>query len=391
MLRYNETLTLNTMATSKAKDFITLRSRKRKSGLEALYLDVCFNGERKSEYLKLYLTGGKSREDKAKDKETLRVAETIRSQRVLEMQNKRMGYTTSSPASVLFFPFMDKLIETKDKGTKSNWKRTKSQLLKYAGNDKITFADITPQWARGFRDHLDTLKMQVKASKCSYRYSDRPLTEGTKLLLLTPFIATIHRAMAEQIITVSPVQGLRKFRNTSKPRQFLTVEELHRLRNTPCKSEELSRAFFFSCLTGLRWSDIVTLKWKDLFYENGGVRITLLQQKTKDPVTINLDHQAISLLGERGADNETIFEITKVSRPSYSNWLEKWVADAGLHKHVTFHVARHTFATLMLLNGVDIYTVSKLLGHTNVNTTQIYAKVTDEHKRAAMQKLPTIL
>ena len=70
--------------------------------------------------------------------------------------------------------------------------------------------------------------------------------------------------------------------------------------------------------------------------------------------------------------------------------LHKWVEQAGISKHVTFHTARHTHATMMLTLGVDLYTVSKLLGHTNIQTTQIYAKLVDESKKKAIDLIPNI-
>lgn len=72
------------------------------------------------------------------------------------------------------------------------------------------------------------------------------------------------------------------------------------------------------------------------------------------------------------------------------DYLDKWAKAAGIEKHVTFHMSRHTCATLLLYFGADIYTVSKILGHTSIQTTQIYAKVADEMKRTAVNNIPTI-
>lgn len=371
------------MANIKTKDFITLRSRKRSSGLEALYLDICFNGERKSEYLKLYLTGGKSREDKAKDKETMRIAETIRSQRVLELQNRRMGYDTLAPNTVLFYPFLDKVIESKSESTRNVYKCCRKKILSFAPDQNLTFADITPAWVSRFRNY-------VNSSPNSNYNTPHLLSENRKAGILRFLNVVLNQAVAEGIILSSPAKNIKKFRPNPKPRQFLTADELRQLRATPCADKELARAFFFSCLTGLRWSDIKDLKWKDLFYENGGVRLTLLQHKTGSQVSMNLEKQAISLLGKRGSDEDGIFNLT-YSVSSYQNYINQWASDAGIKKHLTFHCARHSFATLMISQGVDIYTVSKLLGHSSVATTQIYAKVIDTHKREAMQKLPSFL
>ncbi|MCB0537648.1 MAG: integrase catalytic domain-containing protein, partial [Bacteroidetes bacterium] len=96
--------------------------------------------------------------------------------------------------------------------------------------------------------------------------------------------------------------------------------------------------------------------------------------------------EARKLLGEKGADDERIFPNFK-----YGNWnktlLKEWLWEAGIKKKITFHCARHTYATLQLTMGTDIYTVSKLLGHRNLSTTEIYAKVINEKKVEAANKI----
>jgi site-specific recombinase XerD len=92
--------------------------------------------------------------------------------------------------------------------------------------------------------------------------------------------------------------------------------------------------------------------------------------------------QALELCGEPRKPEQFVFE--SLPDPSWiSKPLKRWIKSAGITKKITFHCFRHTFATLQLSNGTDIYTVSKMLGHTNVKTTQIYAKVVDEKKEKA--------
>ena len=117
-------------------------------------------------------------------------------------------------------------------------------------------------------------------------------------------------------------------------------------------------------------------------------RITFHQKKTKGLQYLDINAQAAELMGEQGKPTEPIFTL---NAGSYSNViLAKWIASAGIQKHITFHSGRHTFAVLMLDLGTDIYTVQKLLGHANIATTQIYAKVLDKNKQEAVQKIPDI-
>ena len=156
-----------------------------------------------------------------------------------------------------------------------------------------------------------------------------------------------------------------------------------------CRYEVLQRAFIFSCLTGLRWSDIHKLKWKEVHFTNEGGRIHYYQKKTKHLEYLDVSKQSLSYLGEKGTDEDKPFEGLKYS--SYFNVsLTQWMLKAGITKHITFHCARHTHATLLLTNGVDIYTVSKLLGHKEIKTTQIYARIIDEKKKEAVNKIPSL-
>ena len=106
------------------------------------------------------------------------------------------------------------------------------------------------------------------------------------------------------------------------------------------------------------------------------------RQKTKGVEYTPISEQAYELCGERLDDNRLVFE--GLPNPSWiSSPLERWIKAAGITKHITFHCFRHTFATLQLANGTDIFTISKMLGHTKVETTQIYTKVVDQKKEIA--------
>ena len=114
-------------------------------------------------------------------------------------------------------------------------------------------------------------------------------------------------------------------------------------------------------------------------------------KKTKDPIYIPLSEQALKWLPKRpkGAkDEDKIFGLPTISRVCLI--IDAWTKAAGIKKHVTFHVARHSFATMMLTLDVDLYTTSKLLGHKDVSTTQIYAKIIDQKKTDAVNRVNDI-
>lgn len=170
-------------------------------------------------------------------------------------------------------------------------------------------------------------------------------------------------------------------------RNFLTIEELNSLVKTDCINPLMKRAAIFSALTGLRFSDIKNLIWAELEYiEGNGHFIQFKQQKTKGVEMMPISEQAYSLLGKRIEPSEKVFEGLNYS--AYENrHLADWIKEAGITKNITFHCFRHTFATLQLSEGTDIYTVSKMLGHRELKTTQIYAKIIDQTKREAADKI----
>ena len=171
---------------------------------------------------------------------------------------------------------------------------------------------------------------------------------------------------------------------------YLTIDELRKMEEVECEYPQIKAAFMFSCLTGLRRSDILKLRWGDVFEQGEFTRIIFRQKKTKEQEYLDITPQAAELMGQRGKADELVF--TDIHSPTCTNKaIQEWVLRSGINKKISFHCGRHTFATLMLDIGTDIYTVSKLLGHRELSTTQIYAKVLDKNKQAAVASIPQIL
>jgi integrase len=170
-------------------------------------------------------------------------------------------------------------------------------------------------------------------------------------------------------------------------RKFLTLEELNTLVKTECTLPILKQAALFSALTGLRFSDIEKLVWDELEHIAGqGYFIHFKQKKTNGFEVLPIAEQAYTLLGERKAATEKVFEGLTYSAWT-NNHLFRWITKAGITKDISFHCFRHTYATLQLSKGTDIYTVSKMLGHRELKTTQVYAKIIDKTKRDATDKI----
>lgn len=378
----------------KDRSSITLRQRTLPSGRTTLYLDIICNGKRKVESLKLFLVPETSRADKQKNKETLKLAEAIRAKRVVEVQNKEFGFKSDYADETSFYDYYvaitEKRLGTESRGNWGNWRSCLKHLEKYDPNlKKRTFADITQEWVQGFREYLDK---EACAWGCDYRQriKDHPLSKNSKLSYFNKLRACLNQAVEENVIPKNTAGGVENFKEAEGTRMYLTIEEVRTLAQTECEYPNIKRAFLFSCLTGLRRSDVLRLKWGDIHKQDDYTRIIFTQKKTGGLEYLDITQQAAELLGERGKPNETVF--ADIHSPSCTNeTIKRWVLRAGINKEITFHCARHTFAVMMLDLGTDIYTVSKLLGHRELSTTQRYAKVLDKNKQKAVSKIPDIL
>ena len=376
-----------------SKEPIKIREKKLKNGNISLYLDIYRNGKREYEFLKLYLIPEKTKQDKEKNKRTMMLANSIKAKRTVDMQNGEFGFKSAYKEDTLFYPYYRAMCEKRlgkdSKGNWGNWRSCLKHMEKYEPNQNITFAEITPKWVQGFKDYLEN-------DACAWgndyrkRIKDHPLSRNSKLSYFNKLRACLTQAYEDRIIQYNPMRGIENFKPEEGTRMYLTIEEVRKLAQTECEYPNIKRAFLFSCLTGLRRSDVLRLTWNDIQEQSGFTRIIFRQKKTKGQEYLDITQQAADLLGERGKPDEVIF--TDIHSPTCTNeTIKRWVLRAGINKEITFHCARHTFAVMMLDIGTDIYTVSKLLGHRELNTTQIYAKVLDKNKQKAVANIPDIL
>ena len=383
------------MATEKTiKEPIRIRQKELANGNISLYLDIYIGGKRKYEFLKLYLIPEKTREDKEKNRQTMQLANSIKSKRIGEYQNGEFGFKSNYKLDALFFDYYRAMCEKRhgnpeSRGNWGNWYSCLHHLMKYEKNERITFADITPEWVQGFRDYLDN---EAVAWSHDYRkrIKDKPLARNSKLSYFNKLRACLNQAFEDRIIPVNPCRGVERFRPEEGTRMYLTIDEVRLLAQTECEYPRIKDAFLFSCMTGLRRSDILRLKWGDIHKQGDFTRIIFRQKKTEGQEYLDITPQAAQLMGDPKGINDPIFE--DIHSPSCTNKaVQEWVLNAGIHKKISFHCARHTFATMMLDLGTDIYTVSKLLGHRDLSTTQIYVKVLDKNKQKAVSNIPDIL
>lgn len=359
----------------RTKEPIRLRTRTLSSGAKSLYLDIYVNGRRRYEYLKLYLIPERTKEDKAQNRQTLMLAEAVKAQRIVEVQNGRFGFTKTN-SNVNFLDYLLSVAQSKIKpdsiGTYQGWMSLHKVLSNYC-KVGMTFASVNEEWCERFRQHL----------------LDLPIAQNTKNVYWDKFTSCIRMAVKDKILQSNPLLGIDNIKRVDIERVYLTLEEVKALAKAKCKIEVLRRAFLFSCLTGLRKSDIIKLRWRDVTTNGSYTRITFRQKKTKGVEYIDINPQAVVFMGERGKDDDHVFGGFHYSY-HYNDALQQWAKAAGINKPLTYHSSRHTFALVMLDLGVDIYTLSKLLGHRNVATTMVYAHILDRKKQEAVSMIPDL-
>lgn len=360
------------------KESVKLRRRELSSGNTSLYLDIYRRGVRRTEYLKLYLIPERSRADRQRNQRTLQLAEAIRSKRHVEMVNGEFGFQITTSDDQLFFPYASKVAQGK---RASSTKVTLLHIRRYDDRPDLTFNDITQKWVEGFIAYLDQAPSHLSPS--------HKLQPNSKRLYLTCLKIIIHHAQRKGIMHHDPFKGVEIWKAKEPTREHLTIDEVRRLVEVRCDNDRLKRAFLFSCLTGLRRSDITRLRWGNVQQQGAFIRIVFRQQKTGGLEYLDITPQARVLMGERKSDKSLVFgELPSII--TTNKMLRRWMERADIHKKITYHCARHTFAIMMLDIGTDLYVVSKLLGHRKLATTQIYARILDKNKQQAVAKIPNI-
>lgn len=358
---------------------VTLRKRLLPSGKITLYLDYYppirdpkTNKMSRREYLGIYLLAKpRTQEEKDANKEKLIAAEGLRSQREISILKGKLGFANKETEKEDFLAYFHEHLE----GQNQKWIRVYDHFKLYCGGE-CKMGDITVDYCNGFRTYLLDAK-QLKHTK-------RKLSNNSAAGYWSTFRGFLAVAYKDHKLTENVNDYLEAIKYEDTEREYLTLEELQQLAETPCNEPVLRAASLFSCLTGLRFGDVRDLTWEKIEkYPDGGYCIRIVTEKTKTSAVLPISDEALEFCGKRGKGK--VFK--GLTYAMVQKELEGWLEDAGIDKHVTFHCFRHTYATLLLNGGIDIYTVSKMLILRNVSTTQIYTAVMDKNKRKAADSL----
>ncbi len=363
---------------------VYVRKRKGANGKMHLYLDYyppVFNPitrvSRRHESLGMFVyEDPKNQMEKNYNDETMKLAEAVRCKRSIAVMNNDLGFIEESFADKDFLEFFEYVSRHKDK----SWTFSRAYFSKFM-NGKCRFKDLTIQLAEDYKMWLiNGLYVDPKSEDKRKR---KPLNNNTISKYYTIFRAVLRLAYRGKCIRENINEHLENIPLKKTRREFLTVEEIIKLSRTECMYDVLKQASMFSILTGLRISDIRTLEWKHICEApDGKPCIRKRIEKTDTEETIFISEQALAYCGER-KESGLIFEGLRPGIIDYA--VKRWVEAAGIQKKISFHCFRHTYATLLVTQGVDIYTVSRQMTHTNVKTTQVYLHMVDRKGRLAAE------
>ncbi len=376
---------------------VSIRTRRTKNGSRSIYLDFYENGQRWYENLGLYLLPNEIPGAKLFNEKAIANANAIKAKRVLGIFDEQEDGNNdkSKLPKLVLVDWLDKYLEEiKCSLYYSVWtyrsKRSTVNIiksyLKHIHHQQIFIEKVDKKFIVGFLDFMTNIYDNTKSPD-----NPKKMSLNTIYLHQTNFINILNVAVSEGVILTNPFHSLKRQEVIPKQqpiRDYLTRDEVIAMAKAPTTNETTKRAFMFCCFTGLRYSDVSNILWRDITQDNTGKVLSLrAMKKTGKQLIIPLNQSALSWLPDNKdyKQSQKVFNMTILN--TCDKCLKKMAASVGINKKVSFHTARHTFAVLALAAGADIYSVSKLLGHKSLKSTQIYADVVMDTKIKAVNKI----
>lgn len=381
---------------------VEIKERNLTAGNRGLYLEYYEKGFRKRENLHLYLIPDNAPNAKSTNSEVYKKAMEIRSDRILnppsfitKRNNAVKDEDSETNKNMTWLQWVDDYLNWSESCNnskkmmqhKTNVKARITAYLKSIKKKEVLLKDVDHKMIAGLFDFMRNKYRNKRQCKAN----GGKLADFTLVLFEETINAIFNKALREELISFNPMQGVEKkdkFHAPDTHREFLTVEELERFLavETDSKNERtVQLAFGFSCMTGIRLGDVQRLRWSDIKITEDSRTVAIVQHKTGNPVSNPINDMAMSLLPPRPENDPDglVYHLVKKS-DNVAKYVRLIKDKAGIEKDLTFHCSRHTSATLAITAGADLYTVSKLLGHSSIVSTQVYAKVNMDKKIEAM-------
>ena len=362
---------------------VTLRTRPLKHGMLSFYLDY-YPGYRDQETMKtirheglnIYIYANPKNERERNFNATMsEKAEAIRCRRFESIVNDRYDFFDRHKLKADFLEYYRKQLRKHDQ----KWEFVYHHFYNFV-HGKCTFEEIDIDLCNKFREYLLNAKQ--------LRRDDR-ISKNSASGYWSTFRGLLKILYRNRLIKTNINDFLDKIETEDTPKDYLSVEELYKLAETPCKKPILKTAALFSCLTSLRISDILSLQWHEIVdFAAGGKCVHTITQKTKTEDIIPISDEALQLIGYSPEKTGLVFKGLKRSWTQQP--MKEWIREAGITKNITFHSYRRTYATLQGAAGTDIRTIQSNMAHKSITTTQRYMKVVDSNKREASNRISLI-
>lgn len=367
-----------------------IRERMLAHGRKSLYLDIYIKGERRYENLHLILERETDQTTKNYNKTIWKEAAERRAQKEAEVYKDRIIVRTTKE-NMLLTDLLEEFKEYKMQTGHSesvirNIDNTILHIRQYHKED-IKLRSVSKSFLAGWIDYLGNKALEQRHGGL------KNIRKTTAKLYLGVLSGSLKMALRKKYLTWNPMNEIVRedrisLKASGKERSYLTVEELTQMMNTPIRNIVVKQAFLFGCFTGLRISDISSLRWDNIKKLGENRYLTVEMRKTRKMLTIKLNKNAERWLPEQNG-NERVFLLPR-HLGGVNGCIKSWAKKAGIDKDISFHTSRHTFATLELTYGASLYVVSKLLGHASISTTQIYADIIDKKRDEALDLLDSV-
>ena len=362
---------------------VTLRTRPLKNGMLSYYLDY-YPGYRDQETMKtirheglnIYIYANPKNERERNFNATMsEKAEAIRCRRFESIVNDRYDCFDRHKLKADFLEYYRRQLRKHDQ----KWEFVYHHFYNFV-HGKCTFEEIDIDLCNKFREYLLNAKQLRR---------DGRISKNSASGYWSTFRGLLKILYRNQLIKTNINDFLDKIETEDTPKDYLSVEELYKLAETPCKKPILKTAALFSCLTSLRISDILSLQWHEIVdFAAGGKCVHTITQKTKTEDIIPISDEALQLIGYSPEKTGLVFKGLKRSWTQQP--MKEWIRKAGITKNITFHSYRRTYATLQGAAGTDIRTIQSNMAHKSITTTQRYMKVVDSNKREASNRISLI-
>ena len=362
---------------------VTLRTRPLKNGMLSYYLDY-YPGYRDQETMKsirheglnIYIYANPKNERERNFNATMsEKAEAIRCRRFESIVNDRYDFFDRHKLKADFLEYYRRQLRKHDQ----KWEFVYHHFYNFV-HGKCTFEEIDIDLCNKFREYLLNAKQLRR---------DGRISKNSASGYWSTFRGLLKILYRNQLIKTNINDFLDKIETEDTPKDYLSVEELYKLAETPCKKPILKTAALFSCLTSLRISDILSLQWHEIVdFAAGGKCVHTITQKTKTEDIIPISDEALQLIGYSPEKTGLVFKGLKRSWTQHP--MKEWIRKAGITKNITFHSYRRTYATLQGAAGTDIRTIQSNMAHKSITTTQRYMKVVDSNKREASNRISLI-